>query len=120
MNRAILFALIACTLIAAGGQLALGETWDGLGANNDFSTANNWTPVGAPANNGTADLIFDGSTRLSPNVNAPWSVNSISISPTAGGFTIEGSTPTLCGRGPTGNHTPALHRPSSRTTRSRH
>src|SRR5438132_442089 len=55
--------------------------WDGGHPSQDAWTANqNWNPNGAPANDGTADLLFTGGIRLTPNANnGPWSINSISF-----------------------------------------
>jgi autotransporter-associated beta strand protein len=66
-----------------------------LGANSNFSTANNWTPAAIPANDGTANLVFSGSTRLTPTIDAPWSVNSLSYGNLAGAFSIGGQALTL-------------------------
>ena len=38
-------------------------TWTGGGANNNWSTSQNWTPLVAPANDGTANLIMAGVTH---------------------------------------------------------
>jgi autotransporter-associated beta strand protein len=68
-----------------------GTTWDGGGANNLWSTANNWNPNGVPANNGTSSLAFAGTTRLTPDMDANWSINSLTFNSGAGAF-ILGST----------------------------
>ncbi|HEX3998074.1 MAG TPA: hypothetical protein VHX65_05950 [Pirellulales bacterium] len=69
----------------------LAQTWVGLGANSNFSTAANWSTAVVPANNGTADLTFSGSTQLSPNVDTPWSVDSISFANSTPSFTVGGN-----------------------------
>ena len=66
------------------------RTWDGGGANNDWSTNNNWTLDVQPLNNATADLIFAGSVRLAPSVDTAWNVRSLTFNNTAGAFTITG------------------------------
>ena len=83
-------ARLFCALILALPARA-GTTWDGGGGNNLWSTANNWSPSGVPVNNGTASLAFAGSTRLAPDMNANWSINSLTFNSGAGAFTL-GST----------------------------
>jgi autotransporter-associated beta strand protein len=82
--------LYLCALICALPAVA-GTTWDGGGANSLWSTANNWNPNGVPANNGTASLAFAGTTRLTPDMDANWSINSLTFNSGAGAFTL-GST----------------------------
>ena len=50
----------------------------------------NWRPAGLPTNDGTADVIFGGTNRLTPNVdtNNPWKINSLTFNSTAGAFAI--------------------------------
>src|SRR4051812_27584122 len=67
------------------------QTWDGGGANQNWSTAQNWSSDLAPLNNGTASLIFAGSVFLSPNVDTAWSINSLGFSSGASSFTIGGN-----------------------------
>ena len=74
--------------------------WDGGHAGQDSWTANqNWNPNGAPANNGTADLVFTGNIRLTPNANSNsgWSINSLTFDAFAGAFTINGDALTIQG-----------------------
>jgi hypothetical protein len=75
------------------------RTWDGGGANNDWSTNNNWTLDVQPLNNATADLIFAGNVRLTPSVDTPWNVASITFNNTAGAFTITGPQAITIGSG---------------------
>ncbi|MFH1496376.1 MAG: autotransporter-associated beta strand repeat-containing protein [Verrucomicrobiota bacterium] len=73
-------------------------TWDGgHGGQSRWTDNNNWNPNGAPANDGTADLIFAGTVRLTPETNGDWSINSITFSSTAGAFTLIGENVTLQG-----------------------
>ena len=98
-------ALLLCVLILALPARA-GTTWDGGGANNLWSTANNWSPNGVPANNGTASLAFAGSTRLTPDMDANWSINSLTFNNGAGAFTLSstgGFVLTIQGGGITNN-----------------
>ncbi len=88
-----------------GAPSALAKTWDGGGGNNNFSTGANWNPNGAPLNNGTAALVFDGATRTAPNANSAWSVSSVTFASGAAGFTVGGSTLTIGSGGLTVNST---------------
>ena len=93
----LLLTLICC-------RMSLAQTWDGGGADNNFNTANNWNPNAVPANNGTANLIFDGTTRLNPLVNVNFDVNSLTFAPLAGNFQIQGGSQlTIRGGGITNN-----------------
>jgi fibronectin-binding autotransporter adhesin len=97
--------LCLCALICALPAVA-GTTWDGGGANNLWSTANNWNPNGVPANNGTASLAFAGSTRLAPDMDANWNINSLTVNSGAGAFTLSstgGFVLTIQGGGITNN-----------------
>ena len=52
-------ALVFGALAACAGTY----TWDGGGTDNNWLTAANWSPDGAPANDGTATLAFSGTNR---------------------------------------------------------
>jgi hypothetical protein len=71
------------------------QTWNGGGADNNWSTSQNWSPLGAPANDGTANLIMAGAIRLTSNIDTPWSINTLTFNNSAGAFTIGGSTLTI-------------------------
>jgi fibronectin-binding autotransporter adhesin len=97
--------LCLCALICALPAVA-GTTWDGGGANNLWSTASNWNPDGVPANNGTAGLAFAGTTRLAPDMDANWNINSLTFNSGAGAFTLSstgGFVLTIQGGGITNN-----------------
>ncbi len=85
VTRSVIGLLLAAfaALPQAGAQ-----TWDGGAGNNNWGSANNWNPNAVPANNGSANLIFDGNTRLAPVMNGNWSINSLTFASTAGNFTI--------------------------------
>lgn len=89
-RRLIALLLSAFAALSQAGA----QTWDGgaTGSNNQWSgggqNPNNWNPDGAPANNGSADLIFDGINRLNPVMNGNWSINSLTFASTAGDFVI--------------------------------
>jgi autotransporter-associated beta strand protein len=67
-----------------------GQTWSGGGANDQWTTKKNWDTGEIPADDGTANLIFAGTTRLTPNLNKSWDINSILFGASAGAFTIAG------------------------------
>lgn len=97
--RTTLFWVTALGLGGPGSPTrAATFVWDGGHASKDrWADAANWSPDGAPPKTGTADLIFTGSTRLTPDANAKWSINSIAFNSGAGAFTIGGSTLTIEG-----------------------
>jgi hypothetical protein len=65
------------------------QTWDGGGANDNLTAPNNWNPNGVPANDGTANLVFDGNVRTKPKVNVNFDVASVTFAATAAtGFEI--------------------------------
>lgn len=53
--------------------------WDGGGANNNWSTGENWVGDTSPVNDGTALIIFAANpgTRTNPFVNTAWSVQGV-------------------------------------------
>src|SRR5262249_33887987 len=67
-------------------------TWTGGSGNDHWTNTPNWNPVSAVANNGTADVVFAGTTRLTPDMNANWNVSSVTFNNTAGAFTLGSST----------------------------
>ena len=85
-------AILSCLFV----PMAAAQTWDGGGAgggNLDWITAANWSPDGAPVNNGTANVIFAGTidNNPGPNLDQNWNVNSVVFNNTAGAFVL-GST----------------------------
>ena len=83
---------LVTTLVLPTFNSLFAQTWDGGGTNNNWTTTTNWVGDLAPLNNGTANLAFGGVTRLTPNVDTPWAINSLSFNAGAGTFTIGGST----------------------------
>ncbi|HEV8378054.1 MAG TPA: hypothetical protein VGP99_04335, partial [Tepidisphaeraceae bacterium] len=63
--RNILLAACAAVLGTAAGASAATQTWNGLGGDDNWTTAANWVGGVAPVANDS--LIFDGSTRLTPS-----------------------------------------------------
>lgn len=79
-------------LIVAGAE-SRGQTWTGLGADNLWSTAGNWT---SPPSATPAGLTFSGATQPSSvNDNAVTSVGTISFTNTTAGsvFLLSGTSP---------------------------
>ena len=86
---------------------AIGQTWDGQGATNNWTDGVNWSANVAPANNGTATPNFAGSTRPGPVVNVGYDVSGVTFDNAAAAFTISnsgGATLTLRGAGITNNN----------------
>ncbi|MBA4107867.1 MAG: hypothetical protein C0485_19210 [Pirellula sp.] len=66
-------------------------TWDGGAGNDNWTNGQNWVGDVGPANNGTADIVFSGTTRLTPNLPVNWSINSLTFNNTAGSFDLMSS-----------------------------
>jgi len=88
-----------CTIIASQAVLPAADfTWGGGGFNNNWSQSGNWGGI-APPNDGTADLIFSGGNRPSPNADVAWHLNTLTFSSTSTSFTIGGQTLTFSTHG---------------------
>ncbi|MCI0335304.1 MAG: hypothetical protein L0228_19010 [Planctomycetes bacterium] len=102
----ILSAGIAALVVAAP---AFAATWTWTGGSafvNHWFNGGNWNPTTVPANDGTADIIFAGTTRLTPDLNQAYNVNSVTFNNTAGAFnlhSIAGNTLTIGAGGITNN-----------------
>ncbi len=83
-----LHSIVALVTGTALSSHARAQLWDGGGANNNWSTANNWNPNGVPVNDGTANVGFGGSVRLAPVVNGAVDVRSITFVSGAGAFDV--------------------------------
>jgi autotransporter-associated beta strand protein len=85
--------MVATALLVSN---ALAQTiWDGGGGDDNWGTAANWNNNTAPVNPSLSILRFAGSTRLTPNVNAPWTVNGLKFDSGASAFTLGGSAITV-------------------------
>jgi fibronectin-binding autotransporter adhesin len=92
----------------AGGAWAQVVTWTGGAANNNWSQAANWSTGSVPPSNTSTQIIFGGTTRLSPNLTSNWQVNSVTFATGAGAFNLAsagGSTLTVNSGGITNNST---------------
>lgn len=66
-------------------------TWSG-GANNDnWTVPANWAGGAAPSSDTNTAVVFSGSTRLTPDLNAARTVGSITFSSSAGAFVVGSS-----------------------------
>jgi hypothetical protein len=92
--RAIpLFLLLA---LSAGNAFA--QTWSGLGPDNNWSTGANWVGGVAPASGNTTQVTFpSGSPRLTPVLDAPWTINQLTVPPVNPGYTFSGQALTFSG-----------------------
>jgi autotransporter-associated beta strand protein len=79
----------------ASTNRGVAQTWTGSGTTSNWSDPGNWTPSGIPANDGSANVTFDGSKSLAPTIDTAWSVNSVSFAATSSSFVIGGSTLTI-------------------------
>lgn len=82
-------AAISAALIPASAY-----AWNGSGGNNNWTTGANWIGGTAPALSGNS-VIFAGSTRTSPNLDADFSVSGLTFSNNAASFNIGTSANTL-------------------------
>ncbi len=95
--RRVLLAACAAVLATAAGASAAIQTWNGGGADDNWTTSGNWLGGTAPVANDA--LLFDGTVRLTPNNNfaAGTAFNGISFTAAAGAFTLGGNSITLSG-----------------------
>ena len=73
-------------------------TWDGAGSDNNWMTGGNWAGDAAPANDGTATLIFAGASATTAQNDYPagTAFTGITLTNTAA-FTLAGNAITLAG-----------------------
>jgi len=93
ITRPSIRLLLGTYMIAAAGPMTVvkAQIWDGGGTDDFWGTANNWNPNGVPANDGTANIIFRGSIRLTPVVLPGQDVLSITFNSPAGAFVVNSS-----------------------------
>ncbi len=96
------FAAILAGAAAAPGQTTY--TWNGGGADANWSTAANWTATGPgtppPASDLTNTLlILTGATRLTNTLDYNLSANSLTFDAAAGAFTVNGTNTLTLGTG---------------------
>src|SRR5438552_16089561 len=90
-----LAALFTSTALATTNHWSGGACATPVVGGCDWGNDQNWFEQSAPANNGSADIIFLGSVALTPDMNDPWTVHSITFDTTAGAFLCAGEGKTL-------------------------
>lgn len=73
------------------GLQAQTSTWDGGGANDNWTTAANWVGDTAPVSGTSASILFTGSTRLTPFANASYNISRIEFLSGASSFDLVGT-----------------------------
>lgn len=90
----VLLAVAVASSVGSGMAAAATFTWDGGGANNNWTTGSNWVGDVAPTAATSNDLIYSGSTRPGATVNSgsTFQVNSLTFDAGATTtFTISGA-----------------------------
>lgn len=106
--RPNLLTFLLPSLILGSAASAQTFTWVGGDINNNWNSPKNWSGNVIPPTSGltTTNLVFAGSLRTTPSMQAAYSVNSISFATNAASFTLSsGSTLTLGAGGITNNST---------------
>ena len=95
-----MFKLLVILLFLPAIAFGAVKTWDGGGANNNWTTAANWDSDIAPVSGD--DLVFDGVVRTSPVNDFPnnTAFNSIKFNLNCGAFSITGNSIYLTGGAP--------------------
>ncbi len=105
----IFFVALVCLSVAVCPTRAATRTWNGGGADDNFSTPQNWVGSQAPASDLAAtDLIFAGTQRVTPNVDMPFAVRSVTFINPAESFTLSGSALSMGTGGIVNNSAPAM------------
>src|SRR5262245_48218382 len=60
-----------------------------------WGDAQNWVEQGAPANNGSADIVFGVSLASTPNMDSSWNVRTVTFDVTASAYICAGGGNTL-------------------------
>ncbi len=105
-SRIVSPALVVAAILVSSAQA--GTTWDGGGANANWTTGLNWNPATGmfqfpPGNNGFADIHFAGTLGPIPNVDVPYSINSLTFDSGSISFIIVGQELTIGAGGVTNN-----------------
>lgn len=75
-----------------------GQTWDNGGNGSNWTTPNNWSPNGSPANNGTANVTFAQGNWFNSStstIDQAWDVNSLTLTGFLSTHTFNGQTLTI-------------------------
>jgi len=79
-------------LVAVAPLEAASFLWNGNGADDNWSTNNNWSGMTAPpTNDPTTDITFGGGTRTSPDMDMDYTINSLTFASGASTFTLDSS-----------------------------
>lgn len=75
---------VGASCLGAGNSTADTFTWTGnspfiIGIANDWGNPLNWQAGSIPVNDGTADVVMPDTPRDNPNLDQPWSVNSLTF-----------------------------------------
>ncbi len=84
-------ALLLTLLPLAAPQRAdaAGFNWNGGSSSGDlWSDTANWAGSSAPVNDGTADVTFNGNSRLTPDMDADWDIFSLSFNSGSFDYTL--------------------------------
>jgi autotransporter-associated beta strand protein len=92
--------LMVITLAVSAVQA---QTWQS-GSDSNWSTSTNWSPT-APANDGTAAIVFSSAGSTTSSVDTAWAIDSLVFDSTAQSYTISGETLTIGAGGITNNRT---------------
>jgi autotransporter-associated beta strand protein len=89
-------AWVTCMLLLAGMASGATRTWTGAGGTDYWSSSANWGGIPPAAGD---DLVFAGSTRLTPynDITPGTAFNSITFNPGSGPFTVGGNAIALTG-----------------------
>ncbi len=99
LRRARSLVGFALLLLSAVTGVRAAGVWDGGGADNNWSTIENWDDNNAVKSDGSVNVHFGGSTRLTPNVDTAWEVKGLTFNSGSGAFILGGSLLTLRGDG---------------------
>jgi len=102
--------LTAVVLVAGSPApaLAVNYTWSGSGADDLWSTAQNWRGGTAAVSATTTTVIFTGNTRPSPFTDLPFTLAGMTFNSAASAFTLSGTTITLAANGTVTNSSTSL------------
>ncbi len=97
--------LVGTFVITPFSIVVTNQTWNGADTNDNFTSSANWLSSWAPGYTNDS-LTFDGTARLTPNMDTNYSVTGVTFNSSAGSFTVgtaNGSTLTFTGSGVTNN-----------------
>ena len=89
-----LWSALGLVILAVANAQGGSWTWNGKGANDNWSCADNWTPAGPPASDNASALIFDGQSRTAPcqDLAAGFLFGKLQFATNAGSFHLGGTT----------------------------